>query len=157
MGTRADFYVGRGETAEWLGSVAWDGDPEGVLAHWSKDENDLPVACSEHEWREAVETWMRKRDDSTFPADGWPWPWDDSSVTDCSYWWDGGVVYGEAGGHYYAASEEYPDDPTGDRIAFPNMKDRKAVTMGRRSGIMTITPFGVVDPAEQDVREALER
>jgi len=27
MGTRADFYVGRGETAEWVGSVAWDGYP----------------------------------------------------------------------------------------------------------------------------------
>jgi hypothetical protein len=26
MGTRADFYVGRGPEAEWLGSVAYDGD-----------------------------------------------------------------------------------------------------------------------------------
>jgi len=25
MGTRADFYVGMGKDAEWLGSVAWDG------------------------------------------------------------------------------------------------------------------------------------
>jgi hypothetical protein len=30
MGTRADFYVGRGETAEWLGSIAWDGNPGGA-------------------------------------------------------------------------------------------------------------------------------
>ena len=30
MGTRADFYVGRGESAEWLGSVAWDGNPRGI-------------------------------------------------------------------------------------------------------------------------------
>jgi hypothetical protein len=29
MGTRADFYVGRGESAEWLGSIAYDGYPEG--------------------------------------------------------------------------------------------------------------------------------
>lgn len=30
MGTRADFYVGRGESAEWLGSIAWDGYPSGI-------------------------------------------------------------------------------------------------------------------------------
>jgi hypothetical protein len=31
MGTRADFYVGRGPDAEWLGSVAMDGYPSGVF------------------------------------------------------------------------------------------------------------------------------
>jgi hypothetical protein len=31
MGTRADFYVGRGETAEYLGSIAWDGYPDGLM------------------------------------------------------------------------------------------------------------------------------
>jgi hypothetical protein len=30
MGTRADFYVGRGGQAEWLGSIAWDGYPSGI-------------------------------------------------------------------------------------------------------------------------------
>lgn len=29
MGTRADFYVGRGKDAEWIGSVAFDGYPDG--------------------------------------------------------------------------------------------------------------------------------
>ncbi len=32
MGTRADFYVGLGEQAEWLGSVAWDGNPDNDVA-----------------------------------------------------------------------------------------------------------------------------
>ena len=27
MGTRADFYVGRGDAAEWIGSIAYDGYP----------------------------------------------------------------------------------------------------------------------------------
>lgn len=33
MGTRADFYSGRGKTAEWLGSIAWDGTeiPDEIL------------------------------------------------------------------------------------------------------------------------------
>jgi hypothetical protein len=29
MGTRADFYIGRGKRALWLGSVAFDGYPAG--------------------------------------------------------------------------------------------------------------------------------
>ena len=32
MGTRADFYIGRGAEAEWLGSIAWDGYPGGIDA-----------------------------------------------------------------------------------------------------------------------------
>ncbi len=30
MGTRADFYTGRGQTAQWLGSIAWGGYPVGT-------------------------------------------------------------------------------------------------------------------------------
>lgn len=30
MGTRADFYVGRGVDAQWLGSIAYDGYPDGT-------------------------------------------------------------------------------------------------------------------------------
>lgn len=30
MSTRADFYVGRGAEAEWIGSISWDGYPDGV-------------------------------------------------------------------------------------------------------------------------------
>lgn len=32
MGTIADFYVGRGPKAEWIGSIAWDGYPDGIVA-----------------------------------------------------------------------------------------------------------------------------
>ncbi len=32
MGTRADFYIGRGPTAEWIGSLPLDGYPEGIDA-----------------------------------------------------------------------------------------------------------------------------
>lgn len=30
MGTRADFYVGTGANAEWLGSIAYDGHPDTI-------------------------------------------------------------------------------------------------------------------------------
>ena len=40
MGTRADFYVGRGEKAEWVGSIAMDGVPV-LLA--SGEEGQAPI------------------------------------------------------------------------------------------------------------------
>jgi hypothetical protein len=30
MGTRADFYIGCGRDSEWIGSIAWDGYPDGL-------------------------------------------------------------------------------------------------------------------------------
>lgn len=47
MGTRADFYVGRGEQAEWLGSIAWDGNPGAIF-----DGDFTPAKCATVEqWR----------------------------------------------------------------------------------------------------------
>lgn len=33
MGTRADFYVGRGENAKWIGSITRGGYIEGGVGH----------------------------------------------------------------------------------------------------------------------------
>lgn len=113
MGTRADFYVGQGPEAEWLGSVAWDG------YEWA-DETDNPIrqAKTEEEYRKAVSELIAYRDDGTKPEMGWPWPWDDSGTTDFAYFWDGSEVKWEW---------EKP---------YPDMKARKNVTMGDRSGLM---------------------
>ncbi len=85
MGTRADFWLGRGEKAEWLGSIAWDGHPENFL--------DLAKTKTPEAFRVAVATLLGERDDGTVPADGWPWPWTDSHLTDYSYAFDVGRVY----------------------------------------------------------------
>jgi hypothetical protein len=91
MGTRADFYLGKGKDAEWLGSIAWDG---------SEIDNQIRGCKSPEAYRHAVESFLKERDDATWPKDGWPWPWDDSGITDCHYWFfDGqthtsGVTYG---------------------------------------------------------------
>lgn len=49
MGTRADFYVGRGEAAEWLGSIAMDGypdgHPEGCMAANTEEKYRTEVEC----------------------------------------------------------------------------------------------------------------
>src|SRR5205085_462948 len=84
MGTRADFYVGRGEGATWLGSIAWDGYPEGGVA-------ELLGIKDKHAWMAAVHRFIVSREDGTTTDLGWPWPWEDSNTTDFSYTWDDGV------------------------------------------------------------------
>ena len=63
MGTRADFYVGRSETAEWLGSIGYDGYPEGI-------DKAVLNATSEEEYRKAVTDFFASVDHSTIPEDG---------------------------------------------------------------------------------------
>jgi hypothetical protein len=116
MGTRADFYVGVGDKAEWLGSVAWDG------YEWDEDEDcELMKATTEQQFRDALSKILKGRDDATFPEDGWPWPWNDSTTTDYAYYFLDGKV-----------SCDERDD-------YPNMDDKKKVAHGKRSGIILIS------------------
>lgn len=138
MGTRADFYAGRDGKAEWLGSVAWDGYRSGI-------PESLLSAKSEDDFRAQVAAFLRERDDATKPDQGWPWPWNDSGTTDCSYWFFDNQVWDEHGGRYWACSVDLPDDGTYDaellrrvKIAFPDMSRRKSVTFGARSGLIII-------------------
>jgi hypothetical protein len=145
MGTRADFYVGRGSDAEWLGSIAFDGYPYGVF-----DEDFRPADCPADEvWREKVATFLDGRDDATLPGDGWPWPWDDSRTTDYAYAWEDGEVYGSCFGHKWFTVDPAADnfgedeDEVSDKSAvFPDMTDRKNVIFGKRSGAMFISSGG---------------
>jgi hypothetical protein len=100
MGTRADFYVGRGAKAEWLGSVAYDGYPD--------DFEVLLGAKSETDWREAVAHMFEGRDDVTVPAQGWPWPWPDSNTTDFAYSFDEGKTWIHKRGWLEARDFLYP-------------------------------------------------
>lgn len=106
MGTRADFYVGRGEKAEWLGSIAWDGYPDGI-------PKQILNCTGEAAFRHAVDEFMKGRDDRSLPADGWPWPWDNSRTTDYAYAIDGDQVYGTYFGHgWFKGSEPELDEET---------------------------------------------
>lgn len=142
MGTRADFYVGRGEKAEWLGSIAWDGYPSGFPSRDGSAISPL-TARTENDFRVWVEAELKGRKDGTEPADGWPWPWEDSGTTDYAYAFDDGQVFGSCfGGKWFKASEPEPDteddERPGDKAVFPNMKTRQKVTFGERSGIIVI-------------------
>jgi len=132
MGTRADFYVGRGKDAEWLGSIAYDGHPESI-------DRDVRFASDEEDYRAAVKALIAGREDGTRPEDGWPWPWDNSQTTDYAYAFDAGDVWASGFGYGWFDAcnppEEYGDQKT---AVFPDMSARKAVAYGKRSGLLII-------------------
>lgn len=139
MGTRADFYNGRGRDAQWLGSIAWDGYPEGVPA-------ELLGEDVSEKWLEGVAGFLSGRDDATTPDRGWPWPWDDSSTTDFAYAFDDGKVWVSNFGTKWIEAASYKS-LTGEELealpetaVFPDMSDEKNVTFGRRSGVIVGRP-----------------
>lgn len=141
MGTRADFYVGKGKDAEWIGSIAWDGYREGI-------EDAVLMADTEQGFRAAVARFFVDRDDVTLPARGWPWPWDNSAITDCSYWFFDGCVWDDCRKRYRRCDTPLPDDYShddplpatmdGGTIEYPDMSTRKNVRFDGGSGLMII-------------------
>lgn len=147
MGTRADFYVGRGPEAEWLGSVAMDGG----LWGWAGDPAHGPVVASatEEEYRANVERVLVACDHSTRPEQGWPWPWDNSLTSDYAYAFDGGQVWAHGSGWFVpwkdGAMVEEPDEEEfkgQPKATFPDMTATKNVTFDRRSGLIVISRGG---------------
>jgi hypothetical protein len=134
MGTRADFYVGRGPSAEWLGSIAFDGYPGG-------HPESLLFLTDEAEYRAQVKKIIKGESGSgTTPDQGWPWPWEDSGTTDYAYAFDEGRVWGTCFGHGWWPAGQEPDDNDEPKIAdFPNMKSVQNVTMGPRSGLIVVS------------------
>lgn len=148
MGTRADFYIGRGENAEWIGSTAWDGYPEGIQLTTNKKlkygHEHLPFpegshlfdSSTEHEFRERVVQYFANREDVTLPDHGWPWPWDDSATTDYAYALDQGKVWASCFGSAWFDPHDPPEEPARKSAVFPNMKERKNVRFDKGSGLI---------------------
>jgi hypothetical protein len=132
MGTRCDFYIGKGKAAEWLGSVAWDGNP-GCF-------QDIIRTKSDQEFRCAVMKELKNRDDATLPDDGWPWPWDDSRTTDYAITIFDGKVLASCFGHDFFDPLAPPeDDYTGRKTKkFPDMKSKRQTVpvLWPRSGLI---------------------
>lgn len=147
MGTRCDFYVGRGKSAEWLGSYPWDGHPGSI-------PRDIALAKTEPEFRAAVRRFAQEvPDEFTNPEDGWPWPWETSATTDYAYAWDKTVFGSCFGGPWFSVkawlkldaeedSEERDErfaalTEKGMRAEFPDMSTDSAAPAGSaRSGVM---------------------
>lgn len=150
MGTRADFYVGKNESAVWIGSIAWDGYRAGYINPDVGVHPSILAAKTETEFRDAIKEHLEGRDDWTPPTRGWPWPWNNSSITDCSYWffdnqvWDVFPYPSYPGvDSYIPATLDLDDEgevPAGnyDPVVFPDMSSVKNVTLGAGSGVMII-------------------
>ena len=152
MGTRADFYVGIDENAEWLGSIAWDGYPDGI-------PDGILLATTKKVFKKEVLSFLKDREDSTLPEEGWPWPWDDSNTTDYAYGIYRGEVLSNAFGHGWQSKKlrddydeaisvwadnnyqgEEPVDSYLIESNFPDMSSVMNVTMDpKRSGILLFT------------------
>gem|GEM_PF-1780264 len=138
MGTRADFYIGRGEHAEWLGSIAWSSSPRDLATR----QPGLLRASSVDDYRQQVAELLAGREDATTPDMGWPWPWPDSSATEYAYAFDYERVYAAAsGGTWFmpTTDEPVPGNDTRIHSAFPDMSHRAQVTFGVRSGLLVPT------------------
>lgn len=132
MGTRADFYVGRGKDAKWLGSVGLDGYPSGI------DANVL-AARSEVDFVAAVSAALSSDRSATLPEQGWPWPWNDSLTTDYAYAFDDGKVWASYFGHgWFDPLQEEPEHDENKTAVFPDMSAIKSVTFGPRSGLIVL-------------------
>jgi len=132
MGTRADFYVGRGEKAEWLGSIAWDGYPDGIDPKLLKSE-------TEEDYRYNLKQFFEEREDVTLPENGWPWPWEDSRTTDYAYAFDVGKVWASCfGNKWFNPLKKEPKHKEVKEAVFPNMKSIQKVTLGKRSGVIVM-------------------
>jgi hypothetical protein len=143
MGTRADFYVGRGLEAEWIGSITWDGYPDGI-------DGNVFACDSEDSYRRAVDAFFVSRRDVTRPTEPWPWPWETSSTTEYAYAFEGDTVYASSFGHAWfkvdAGAENFgePDDEgdTRGKVAvFPDMTGRKGSLdhIMRKSGLIQVS------------------
>jgi hypothetical protein len=140
MGTRADFYVGRGDTAEWIGSITWDGYPHGI-------DTAVFEASTEDGYRTAVTEFFAPRKDVTMPNEPWPWPWENSQTTDYAYAFDGGAVHASCFGSAWFTvdpeAEAYgePEDDDGAKVPFPDMSSRKGDWnhIMSRSGLITVS------------------
>lgn len=165
MGTRADFYIKNNAKMNWLGSIGWDGYPEGI-------DKKLLKATDLQEFKTALTNFFINREDFTSHKEGWPWPWIDSNTTDYSYVYDvqQKQVFISAFGcpfftlkennryegiekRYYKRLEEDPEyegeEPDFDKFlskigrtetfSFPNMKDIQNVVLdGAASGLIMI-------------------
>lgn len=125
MGTRADFYIGRGKDTEWIGSICSDGypGPPPGLTGWAYKARFFDCMTDE-QFRRAVE-WIDSQVDHCYRPgrDDWPWIWIDSRNTDWIYAFDGGQVWITSFAHRWRTYGElirFRDEcqPIRDRIEF---------------------------------------
>lgn len=141
MGTRADFYIGRGKKAIWIGSIAMDGYPDGI-------PNEIFEISNEDEFRNVIKGFILGKDDGILPKAGWPWPWIDSRTTDYSYSLYKGRVWASCFGNKWFdpinEEPEYEEKKDNDKEVFPDMTNIQNVAFGKKSGLLIVRANSIV-------------
>ena len=168
MGTRADFYIDKSNKPQWIGSIAWDGYSIAEASGGNISPNDIKdrsqeflehqIKCCKDggDYESLVNEYLKGRRDGTRKEHGWPWPWNNSKLTDETYLFKDGRVWRmfDHDGNYEDASTpckfapieselhdengDFIDQPESICVIVPNMKELKKVTMGDRSGVIVI-------------------
>jgi len=94
MGTRADFYIGI-RKPEWIGSITQDGHPWNIACKILIQVNKTMYEENVNEFLEMKNGIIHFRQGKN---DKWPWSWEDSQLTDYSYF------FSEQYGKVYAYS-----------------------------------------------------
>lgn len=77
--TKADFYIGTGIAANWIGSIFSDGYVHGIPL-------DILICTNPTLFEELVVEFIQSREGVIKTnGDKWPWLWPDSRMTDYSY------------------------------------------------------------------------
>ena len=77
--TKADFYIGRGIAANWIGSINSDGYLSGIPL-------EILICANPTFYEELVVEFIKSRDGIIKTnGDKWPWLWPDSRMTDYAY------------------------------------------------------------------------
>jgi len=143
MGTAADFYVGKGKDAEWVGSISSDGQFNSILRR--SVGKQIMQCLSPQAFKHAVRDFIIDQGGWIPPEHKWPWKWKNSGTTGPSYWffdgkvWTAKVVWipkmwAADMPHYYVPIDELANEPHEDkeehdrwishgreRIEFPTM------------------------------------
>jgi len=79
---KADFYIGQGPEANWIGSVTYDGYPESIPL-------EILICTNPTLFEELVVEFIESKN-GIVKTNGqrWPWLWQDSRMTDFSYFFD---------------------------------------------------------------------
>ena len=97
MGTRADFYIGvRGP--RWIGSLSMDGHPWNIACK-------ILIQVNKTMFEETVIEFLEMKPGGN--VERWLWPWEDSKMTDYSYFFSN--AYGKV--YAYSANDKIMFDP----------------------------------------------
>jgi len=121
MGTRADFYIGIRDP-KWIGSISKDGFPWNIPCKILIQNNSVI-------YEELIVNYLAMKD-GIIPSVGhtWPWPWEDSQLTDYSYY------FANQSGEVYAYSMEA-------KIMFSPLKIMQGEDLYRAQALMSLPNF----------------